>query len=144
MSYTLPTPVQFRAYVPAFSTVSDDTINLYLNGAQVDNTWIEADYQAAVMLWAAWAMTDAGIGAGGDLAAARQAGVSKLKSGSLDVSFAADNAATGYETNIYGRRFLGLYRKSKGGPRVVRGATGPCGWGPTGQTNNGGLLPWVC
>jgi len=100
MAYAVPTPAELKVYLPAFAAVADETIQMYIDGAQVDTSWIEADYQPAVMLWAAWAMTDSGIGTGGELGAAVGSGVSRLKSGTLDVSFSdAATSAEGYETN---------------------------------------------
>ena len=133
-----------RAKYPAFASVTDDTIQIYMADAQVDTSWLESDYASAIMLWTAWAMTDAGIGTGGEVAGYIGSGVSRLKSGSLDVSFSdAASSATGYETNAYGRRFLSLYRKNKAGPRVIRGAVCDGGWGPLGILNNGGIVPWA-
>ena len=141
MPYTTPNATDLKTYLPAFTDTPDATIDMYIAGAQVDTSWLEADYQPAVMLWAAWAMTDAGIGSGGELASARQNGVSRLKSGSLDVSFtdSASNAG-GYDTNAYGRRFMSLYRKNKAGPRVIRGGVGcRSGWAKDWPLGTGGI-----
>ena len=144
MAYVKPTPSNLKTYLPAFAAVPDATIQMYLDGAQVDTSWIEADYQPAIMLWAAWAMTDGGIGTGGELGSAVASGVSRLKSGTLDVSFSdGATSASGYETNTYGKRFLSLYRKNKAGPRVIRGHACVEGWGPTGILNYGGIVPWA-
>jgi len=144
MAYVLPTPADLKTYIPAFADVADATIQLYLDGAQVDTSWIEADYQPAIMLWAAWAMTDSGIGTGGELGAAVASGVASLKSGTLSVTFSsAATDAEGYETNGYGKRFLALYRKNRAGPRVIRGHPCVSGWGPLGILNDGGIVPWA-
>jgi len=144
MAYVIPTADDLKAKYPAFADVADATINLYIADAQVDTSWIEADYAPAIMAWAAWSMTDTGIGTGGEVAGYIGSGVSRLKSGTLDVSF-SDKAASlsGYETNIYGRHYLMLYRKNKAGPRVVVGRACAPGWGPTGILNNGGIVPWA-
>lgn len=144
MAYDVPTAADLKARFPAFADVADATINLYIADAQVDTTWIEADYAPAIMLWAAWAMTDVGIGTGGEVAGYIGSGVSRLKSGTLDVSFNdAAGSATGYLTNIYGRRYNELLRKNKGGTRTVVGTVCDGGWGPTGILNDGGILPWA-
>ena len=144
MAYVVPTAADLKARFPAFADVLDATVNLYIADAQVDETWLEADYAPAIMAWAAWAMTDFGIGTGGEVAGYIGSGVTKLKSGTLDVSFSDKaSSASGYETNVYGRQYLMLLRKNKGGPRVIRGNPGDCGWGPTGILNNGGILPWA-
>ena len=143
MAYVIPTANELQTKYPAFAAVADATIDVYIADAQVDETWLEADYAPAIMAWAAWSMTDAGIGTGGEIAGYIGSGVTKLKSGTLDVSFSDKAAsASGYETNIYGRTYLMLLRKNKGGPRVVRGNPGDCGWGPNGILNNGEILPW--
>ena len=132
MPYTTPTAAELKAYLPAFADVADATVDMYIAGAQVDTSWFEADYQPAVMLWAAWAMTDVGFGAGAEVAGYIASGVTKLKSGSLDVSFSeAASSASGYETNVYGRRFMSIYRKNKAGPRVIVGRPS-CGVAPWG------------
>lgn len=138
MAYVVPTANDLQARFPAFAAVLDATIDLYIADAQVDTSWLESDYATAIMLWAAWAMTDVGIGTGGEISGYIGSGVSRLKSGTLDVSF-SDKAASlsGYETNIYGRQFLALLRKNKGGPRVIVGDPGPC---YTGYRT--GIMPW--
>lgn len=145
MAYVIPTADQLQAKFPAFAAVPDATIDLYIADAQVDESWFEDDYQTAIMLWAAWAMTDFGIGTGGEISGYVGSGVSRLKSGTLDVSFSDKaSAASGYATNVYGRAFYDLLRKNKGGPRVIRSAVGDCGWGPLGILNDGGIVPWDC
>lgn len=140
MAYVIPTPATLKLKYPAFADVADATIQLYIDGAQVDTTWLEADYANAIMAYAAWAMTDASIGTGGEIAGYIGQGVNRLKSGTLDVSFSdAATSATGFATNVYGREYDRLLRKNKGGPRVVRGCTGPVYDG-----YRAGIMPWAC
>ena len=132
MAYVIPTANELQTKYPAFAAVADATIDVYIADAQVDETWLEADYAPAIMAWAAWSMTDAGIGTGGEIAGYIGSGVTKLKSGTLDVSFS--DSASGYETNIYGRTYLMLLRKNKGGPRTIQGNAG--------LLNRWEIFPW--
>ena len=143
MAYVVPTPADLKIRYPAFTSVADATIQSYIDSAQVDTSWIEADYAPAIMAWSAWAMTDSGIGTGDEIAGYIGSGVTRLKSGTLDVSFSdSASSASGYETNIYGRMFYSLYRKNKGGPRVIVGPRCDPYWNATGILNNGGIVPW--
>jgi hypothetical protein len=146
VAYTVPTANQIQAKYPAFAAVPDATIDLYIADAPVDTTWLERDYTNAIMLWTAHTMTLNGIGAGTDaeIAAAGLSGVTRLKSGTLDVSFSGEGAGSGsgYQATVYGRQYYELLRKNKGGPRVVTGPVDDCGWGPLAVQNNGVVLPW--
>lgn len=125
MAYVRPTPAEFKTRYPAFAAVSDATIQAYLNDAPVDDSWLDSDYTRAIMLWAAHTMTANGIGAD-EIGQAAAAGLSRLKSGTLDVSFkdsAQDMGGMGeYGGTAYGRQFYALLRANKGGPRVIGGA----------------------
>jgi len=139
MAYVVPTFADLRVKYPAFTDTPEATITAYIASAQVDTSWLEADYANAIMAYAAWAMTDAGIGTGGEIAGYVGQGINRLKSGTLDVSFSdAATSATGFATNVYGREYDRLLRKNKGGPRVVRGCVGPV---YDGYRN--GILPWA-
>jgi len=123
MAYTLPTAADLKTRYPAFAAVADATVNAYISDAPPDESWIESQYARAVMLWAAWAMTDAGLGTGGEVAGFAAAGLAKLKSGTLDVTLSETAiSAKGYDTNVYGRQYADLLRSSKGGPRTVSAA----------------------
>lgn len=129
--YGKPSPATFKAKYPAFAAVPDATVQAYLNDAPVDDTWLESDYAKAITLWAAHTMTENGIG-GDEIGQASAAGLSRLKSGTLDVSFkdgGSSSDAGGFGGTAYGRQFYALLRANKGGPRVIGGA-GYCqsGW----------------
>lgn len=142
MAYTVPTANQLQAKYPAFADVLDATIDLYIADAPVDETWLERDYANAIMLWAAHTMTLNGIGVD-EVAGYAAAGVSRIKSGTLDVSFRDGGAAmTGYQATGYGRQFADLLKVNKGGPRVVINGRYEPGFGPTGILNDGGIVPW--
>lgn len=117
-----PSPANLKAKYPAFTAVPDATIQMYLDDAPVDESWTEGDFANAIMLWAAHTMTLNGIGAD-EIGQAGAAGVARLKSGTLDVSFKDSSSASdgGYGGTNFGRQFYALLRVNKGGPRVVGG-----------------------
>lgn len=121
--YGKPTPANFKAKYPAFAAVPDATIQAYLNDAPVDESWLESDYAKAIMLWAAHAMTVNGIGVT-EIEGYAASGLSRLKSGTLDVSFkdSASSADGQWSGSKYGPQFYALLRANRGGPRVIGGA----------------------
>lgn len=127
MAYTAPTPEQLQARYPAFADVADATIQVWLTNALlfVDESWMESDYAPAIMAHAAHQMALLGLGAMTG-AGALPAGVTRFKSGAMDVtiaeSAASAQAAGGYPSTVYGREFQLLLRRNFAGPRVI--ATG--------------------
>lgn len=127
MPYTLPTAATFKAKFPTFLAVGDPTITLAIQeaSASVDTTWIEADYQPAIMYLAAHIMTiDGVVIAGSDLGSAGgviNAGlVSEMKVGDVQVKLAGASggsggagAATGLRSTGYGLRYLELLRRNQ-------------------------------
>lgn len=126
MPYTTPTAAQFKAKFPTFASVGDPTIDLAIQeaSASVDLTWIEADYQPAILYLAAHIMTiDGVVIAGSDLGSAGgviNAGlVSEMKVGDVQVNLAGAaggsggaGAATGLRSTGYGMRYLELLRRN--------------------------------
>lgn len=130
MAYVAPTPADLKAMLPAFEAVADATIQIYLDRAarMVDETWTEGDYGTARILLAAHYMVTSGITGTDEMAGFSANGVSRLKSGTLDVSF-KDDASGGvdygpYGATLYGRQFWILLKKNKGGPRVITNGGG--------------------
>lgn len=127
--YTLPTSTYIRTAFPGFASVDDSLISFWISRAarSVDTSWAEGDYTHAIALLAAHLMTGSGLGAGAEIEGYRAAGVTKLKSGTLDVTFAdgAGASASAYDSTAFGRQFYALLRANKGGPRVI-GGTGCC------------------
>lgn len=126
MPYTTPTLEQFRTKFPTFSGVADATINAASDEARssVDTTWIEADYQPAILYLAAHILTIDGAliaasdlgGAGGIVGAGL---VSDMKVGDVSVKMAGSASggggsgfSSGYATTPYGRRYLELLRRN--------------------------------
>lgn len=149
MPYATPTADALKTLYPAFATVADATIDAQIADAEqtgVDETWLEDDYQPAVMALAAHNMALLGIGSVSKAESYARQGVTSLKSGSFSASFDADRAkavaAGEYSATPYGQRYDALLRKNKGGPRVVgAGASLSGGTYPVHLQNNGRLLP---
>lgn len=146
--YDLPTATFIRTAFPAFAAVPDLLINFWITRAarSVDTSWTEGDYTYAIALLTAHLMTANGLGTGAEIEGYRSAGITKLKSGTLDVTFAdgtASDGGTGYGSTSYGRQFAVLLKQNRGGPRVITNATCDDGWGPLGIMNNGGIVPWA-
>lgn len=136
MAYVAPTPADLKAMLPAFVAVPDATIQIYLDRAarMVDESWLDGDFATARILLAAHYMVSNGITGTDEMAGYAAAGLSRLKSGTLDVSF-KDDASGGVDYGVwgstsYGRQFWLLLKQNKGGPRVIVGAGAGCqsGW----------------
>lgn len=124
MAYTAPPPATLKLRYPAFSAVPDATVQYWLTDAQrfVDQSWSEVDYAPAIMAAAAHGMTVEGIGVA---ASSIPAGVTRFRSGSMDVAF-SEAAATasvegGWKATRYGLEYLALLARNRGGARVVGG-----------------------
>lgn len=135
MAYTAPTPADLRARYPAFASVADATIQIYLNdanGGDVDTSWIERDFSPAIQAAAAHRMSRAGVLAT-DGAATAASGIDSFKSGAVTINFNADAVkaavAGGWASTSYGQEYYELLRRSKGGPRVVGGGVAGCNAG---------------
>lgn len=133
--YTKPIAGHLIARYPAFSAVSPSTVSFWLTDAEryVTEAWSEGDYAAGLMALAAHNMALAGYGTGGTLAQIPR-GVSRFKSGSLDVTL-TDQAAngSGYDSTIYGAEYASLLRRNRAGPFVAPTGIAPAGAYP---------LPW--
>ncbi len=152
MAYIVPTAANLRAMYPAFTAVTDETIDLYIarvsgpSGADVDQTWFEGDYAPAIMAAAAHRMARAGVLATPSAAGVDLAGVESFKSASFSVSFnaavVAQNASGGWASTVYGQDYLELLNRNKSGPRVTAPGAVPFGCGYNGYA--GPLPPWQC
>ena len=137
MPYIDPTPTDVKLDFPQFACVDNAVIQRRIDRTPmfVDETWLESDYTYAKELLTAYWLTDEGFGGGTDaeMASLGLSGVSRLKSGALDVTFktGADASSGGipapWDANSFGRRFYALLRKNRGG--VVTAAGGGCGYG---------------
>jgi hypothetical protein len=122
--YAKPAPAHLRQRYPAFASVDAGTIQYWLTDAErsVGVSWSEGDYAAALMALAAHNMALAGLGSDSAALATVPAGVSRFKSGSLDVTLtdaAANARATGsLASTRYGQEYQVLLRRNRGGPLV--------------------------
>lgn len=129
MPYAVPTPNDFRTRFPAFADADDSVITYWITDAQriVTTDWIETDYQPAILSYAAHEMALAGLETSSS-GASLPAGVTRFRSGSMDVSVSENVAsATGYQATRYGQAFATFLRRNRGGVRVVGGGTVPEG-----------------
>jgi hypothetical protein len=123
--YAKPLPGHLVARFPAFAGVDPSTIQYWLSDAErfVGNSWGQGDYAAGLMALAAHNMALAGYGTGGAALADLPAGVSRFKSGELDVTL-TDQAANarmggGLDSTRYGQEYLMLLGANRGGPFVA-------------------------
>lgn len=118
MAYIAPTPADLKALYPAFATVPEDTVVLWLARAaeQTDAGWRDPFRANAEIAYAAAKMYELGFGAG-----TIPQGVNSFKSGTFEAKL-ADGAAdrVGLKASVYGREFLAIRRRLFGGPRLVR------------------------
>lgn len=149
MAYDVPTAADLIARYPAFATVAEATINVWITDAAatgVDTSWPEADYAPAILALAAHNMALLDIGDHGEVAGYKAQGLTSIRSGGFSANFSdkavADAAAGGLLATPYGRAYRLILRRVKGGPRLVGGAARADGWGPLAQQNDGGILPW--
>lgn len=110
MPYTLPTAEQFLEKFPEFAEVDGDkiTAELTLANRQVDETWLEEDYQEAIMQLAAHR-----VSAG--LIAAEGVGEDTLRSlsiGPISLSYGDTVKLSDLTTSAYGQAFLVLRKQN--------------------------------
>lgn len=122
--YAKPAPAHLSARYPAFAAVSSATIQYWLTDAErsVDATWSEGDYAAALMALAAHNMALAGLGLDSAALGSIPSGLTRMKSGSLELGFteaAANARMTGsFDATRYGQEYQALLRRNRGGPLV--------------------------
>lgn len=116
MAYTPATSADLKARYPAFATVLNATIDVWLAEAATDCAAFPDSTRArAEMALAAHNMASLGIVSG-----AVPAGVTSFKSGTFSATV-SDGAAsrTGLYATIYGREYLGYRRTAFAGPRLA-------------------------
>lgn len=114
---------------PEFTSVADVTVQEYIDMAaqNVDQSWLETDYNRAIKLLAAHLMALVGLGTGPDSVAngSNMSVYSLVKSGTLTLqrkaSASSDRAGWQFSATRYGRLFWILLRQNRGGPRVAVG-----------------------
>lgn len=122
MSYDAVTTDQFFERFPQYAAADEDLLTLLLAEAsvQVDNSWIEEDYQTAILYLTAHMLANelaAGLGAAG-----ASGPIQSESFGPMSRSYAISASAMtdeGLEGTVYGRRYRSLRRKSFPGVAVA-------------------------
>ncbi|HEV7258940.1 MAG TPA: DUF4054 domain-containing protein [Bosea sp. (in: a-proteobacteria)] len=127
MPYTLPTLEQFRTKFPTFAGVAGPTITAAIQeaSASVGTSWIEADYQPAILYMAAHLMTldgalfeALGAGAAGGLMGAglvteTKVGDAQVKLGGNSGSSGGSASSSGLSSTPYGLRYRDLLKRNQ-------------------------------
>ena len=112
MSYDVPTVADFRARFPSFATTSDEEIQIAIDDASdmVDETWLEKDFQKAILFLAAHYLTISSAEVAG--AIGDEQTIASESFGPISVSYAKTETGSGngssFATTGYGRRYLEL------------------------------------
>lgn len=112
MAYELPSVATFRARFPEFvaETYSDDAVGFALAdaGRQVDSTWLEEDYEPAVLHLAAHLLSLSVSGA----EALGDDEIRSISIGPLSLSYGDRASAAVLTSTPYGQVFAGLRRRN--------------------------------
>lgn len=112
MPYTVPTSAQFKLRFPVYASESDERINSILLEASssVDQSWVEADYQPAIMYLAAHLLatsggdeddeTDDNGGSDGD------GGIASESFGPLSVSYFQNGGSSGSSSSSWVSEYM--------------------------------------
>jgi hypothetical protein len=136
--YMKPSTGHLIARYPAFADVPGSTIAYWLTDAEryVTDAWTERDYAAGLMALAAHNMTLAGLGTDAAAISGIPTGITRMKSGSLELGFtdAAANGRMGGDllSTRYGAEYRALLIRNRGGVRVQPTGSIPCGAYPSG------------
>lgn len=116
MPYTLPTADQFLDKFTEFEDADDEVVTALIAEAarQVDESWIEDDYQTAILYLTAHYLQLSG-------GAYDTGGLQSFSLGAISVTYAdfAKQKLGELDTTSYGQRFAKLRRQNRGGPRVI-------------------------
>jgi len=123
MPYTPPDLATFAAVFTDFADIAEPSYDYWLARAErVIDTDYGDDQLHATMLLTAHYLASQGIGAGTEAKVAGFAGASRVKSGDLELGWAAGatgNSTGGLTGTRYGRELRGLVIAIKGGPGVA-------------------------
>lgn len=114
MPYTAPTVTDFQTRFPEFESVDDEVIESAITEANrfVDEEWVEADYQIAILLLAAHYVQSAG-------GSYDTGGLQSISVGSISVTYALGGSVAELKKTSYGERFLRIRAANRRGPRVA-------------------------
>lgn len=126
MPYTVPSASDLTDRYPEFASAPAPRIEYWITDAQrtVTTSWIEGDYQPAILAYAAHRLKLEGLGAsGGAVGELAAMGVTDFKSASMSVSFDAEavrKAGDGeWGSTRYGTEFKLFLRRNNGMPSLV-------------------------
>jgi hypothetical protein len=127
MPYTTPSASDLTDRYPEFATAPTPRIEYWITDAlrTVTTSWVESDYQPAILAYAAHRLKLEGLGTsgGGAVGELGAMGVTDFKSASMSVSFDAETvrrAGDGeWSSTRYGAEFKGFLRRNNGMPRLV-------------------------
>lgn len=138
MSYDKPTATLLKARYPEFDPVDDVRVGLFIDEAlsSVDNTWVEADYQTAIMALACHKMTMEGeplrssnpsatidVSNLGRKIKSRKVGDVSVEFEGSDASTSTPDKASSFRLDLsktpYGNKYLQLLKLNSFGMRVV-------------------------
>jgi hypothetical protein len=131
--YAKPLPPHLKARYAAFAAVDAGVIQYWLTDVErsVTNAWSQGDYATGLMALAAHNMALAGYGTDAASLAGVPAGITRMKSGSLELGFteaAANARATGsLESTRYGQEYAALLARNRGGPIIQPTGEAPIG-----------------
>lgn len=116
MSYTAATVSDLTTRYPAFASVTEATVQYWLDEAATDCSLFPDTTRArAEMAYAAHRMAELGI-----ITGAIPAGLTSFKSGTFSATVSEGMAsATGFDATVYGREFIALRRIAFAGPRLA-------------------------
>jgi hypothetical protein len=133
MAYVVPAAADLKVRYPAFAAVDDDTVTYWITDAQryVTEAWTETDYAVGLMALAAHNMALAGYGTDAAALSDVPAGVTRMKSGALELGFSdqmANARGTGsFDSTRYGTEYANLLARNRGGPIVSSAGVLPPG-----------------
>lgn len=123
MPYTIPTVTQFKIRHNAFTPVCDELVEAVIDEASgyVDQSWLERDFQPALMFLTAHFLMMEGHLSGGPTAASGPITSEKLGDASVSYgSFTAEGkSVSDFTATSYGRRYLELLRVNQPAVAVV-------------------------
>lgn len=128
MAYTPPTYAEFITRFPIF----DDLIKwpqamveavIVEATNNIDNTWVEADYKPAIMYQTAHILSIDNAAEGQEPSVGPQTYLSGESFSGMSMSYSKVEGSLGsseiWGSTSYGRRYLDLLRKNRGGPIVA-------------------------
>lgn len=151
MAYAVVTPSEFKTAKPQFSSVTDETVQSYLDLAGVigaDQGWSEALYSHAIIAMTCHLMTLDGLGSDEQSKAYANGTAMYQTVKSADLTLTRFQASAGKSTyqdwlsqTPCGQFYAVLLARAKGGPRILMG--GPaCGASPYAKDGSGPVYGW--